>query len=153
MSSIAELAESAGPAVVGLRGGARGGSGVAIAPDRVLTLASRLRAEQVEVVRADGETVAGRVLATDPDLDIAVIEASTGPAPVLRWSEDGRPAIGTPVVALGDPGGGGLRVTAGAVSARPFTLRGRHGRPLPGVIEHTAPLPRGAGGGPLLATD
>jgi serine protease Do len=153
MTRIAELAESAGPGVVGLRGGARGGSGVVIAPDRVLTLASRLRAEQVEVVRADGETVTGTVLATDADLDVAVIEAPTAGAPVLRWSEDGSPGIGTEVIALGDPGGSGLRVTAGSVSARPLTLRGRHGRPLPGVIEHTAPLPRGAGGGPLLAAD
>jgi serine protease Do len=153
MTSIVELADSAGPAVVGLRGGARGGSGAVIAPDRVLTLASRLRAEQVEVIRGDGETVSGTVLASDPDLDVAIVRAPTAGAPVLRWSEAGAPAIGTEVIALGDPGGSGLRVTAGAVSARPLTLRGRHGRPVRGVIEHTAPLPRGAGGGPLLAAD
>src|SRR5690349_7452388 len=122
MSRIAELAESAGAAVVGLRGGARGGSGVAIAPDRILTLASRLRSEEVKVVRADGETVAGTVLATDADLDVAVIEAPMGGATVLRWNEDGPPAIGTEVIALGNPGGSGLRVTGGAVSARPLTL-------------------------------
>jgi serine protease Do len=122
-----------------------------IAPGRVLTLASRLRADEVEVVLASG-TAEGTVLATDPDLDVAVIEVDTGDAPVLDWS-DATVAIGTPVVALGDPGGSGLRATAGAVSAAPLTLRGRRGRPLPGVIEHTAPLPRGAGGGPLLDAD
>jgi serine protease Do len=149
---VASLVSSAGPAVVGLRGGARGGSGVVIAPGRVLTLASRLRAAEVEVVLGSGATAAGTVLATDPDLDVAVLEVDTGDAPVLDWS-DATAEIGTPVVALGDPGGSGLRATSGAVSAGPLTLRGRRGRPLPGVIEHTAPLPRGAGGGPLLDAD
>jgi serine protease Do len=147
--NIAEIATTAGPAVVGLRGGARGGSGVVIAPDRVLTLASRLRTAEVEVVFGSGATGDGTVLGTDADLDVALIAVPTGDAPVLEWS-DATVDIGADVVALGDPGGGGLRVTAGTVSARPLTLRGRRGRPLPGVIEHTAPLPRGSGGGPLL---
>jgi serine protease Do len=125
---------------------------VVIAPGRVLTLASRLRAAEVEVVLGSGATAAGTVLATDPDLDVAVLEVDTGDTPVLDWS-DATAEIGTPVVALGDPGGSGLRATSGAVSAGPLTLRGRRGRPLPGVIEHTAPLPRGAGGGPLLDAD
>jgi serine protease Do len=148
---IAEIAGSAGPAVVGLRGGARGASGVVVAAGRVLTLASRLRGSDVEVVFGSGETAAGTALATDHDLDVAILDVPTGDAPALAWSDDPAPRIGTAVVALGDPGGSGLRVTAGAVSARPLTLRGRRGRPLTGVIEHTAPLPRGAGGGPLLA--
>jgi serine protease Do len=143
---IAEIAASAGPAVVGLR---RDGSGVVVAAGRVLTLASRLRSPEVEVVLRSGSTVTGTVLATDHDLDVAVLEADTGDAPALGWSE-ATAAIGDRVLALGDPGGSGLRATAGAVSAAPLTLRGRRGRPLPGVIEHTAPLPRGAGGGPLL---
>jgi serine protease Do len=149
---IAEIAESAGPAVVGLRGGARGASGVIVAAGRVLTLASRLRGSDVEVVFGSGETAAGTVLGTDHDLDVAILDVPTGDAPALAWSDQSL-EIGAEVVALGDPGGSGLRVTAGAVSARPLTLRGRRGRPLAGVIEHTAPLPRGAGGGPLVATD
>jgi S1-C subfamily serine protease len=93
------------------------------------------------------------VLASDHDLDVAIVDVPTGDAPALAWSDAGAPAIGTAVAALGDPGGSGLRATQGAVSARPLTLRGRRGRPLGGVIEHTAPMPRGAGGGPLLAAD
>jgi S1-C subfamily serine protease len=41
-------------------------------------------------------------------------------------------------------------VTAGAVASAPQSLRGPRGRLLEGLIEHTAPLPRGSGGGPLL---
>jgi S1-C subfamily serine protease len=147
---VASLASTAGPAIAGLRGG---GSGVVVAAGRVLTLASRLRSAEVEVVFGD-RTATGTVLGTDPDLDVAVIEVDTGDAPALQWSDaTGPPPIGTPVLALGDPGGSGLRATAGAVSSGPLTLRGRRGRPLAGVIEHTAPLPRGAGGGPLLDAD
>jgi serine protease Do len=54
------------------------------------------------------------------------------------------------VFALADPGARGLRVTAGAVSSEPQSLRGPRGRLVEGLIEHTAPLPRGSAGGPLL---
>jgi serine protease Do len=124
-----------------------------VAAGRVLTLAGRLRGPDVEVAFGTGDTRAGTVLATDADLDVAVVDVPTGDAPALAWSSAGPPSIGAVVVALGDPGGSGLRVTAGAVSARPLTLRGRRGRPVAGVIEHTAPLPRGSGGGPLLDAD
>ena len=50
--------------------------------------------------------------------------------------------------ALGDPGTG-LRVTEGRVSAAALQIRSHTGRSL-AAIEHTAPLPRGSGGGPLL---
>jgi serine protease Do len=44
-------------------------------------------------------------------------------------------------------------VTAGAVTSAPQSLRGPRGRTLEGLIEHTAPLPRGSAGGPLLDED
>jgi serine protease Do len=57
------------------------------------------------------------------------------------------------VVALGNPGGRGLRVTLGFVSSGPRSFRGPRGRRVAGAIEHTAPLPRGSSGGPLLTSD
>jgi serine protease Do len=53
-------------------------------------------------------------------------------------------------VALADPGGRGLRATPGFVSAAPRQFRGPRGRRIEGGIEHTAPLPRGSSGGPLV---
>jgi serine protease Do len=90
------------------------------------------------------------VLASDPDLGVSVLDAATGDAPALPWAQAPSPAIGTRVFALADPAGRGLRVTAGAVASGPQSLRGPRGRLLEGLIEHTAPLPRGSGGGPLL---
>jgi S1-C subfamily serine protease len=151
--SLTETVPHIASSVVGLRRGARGGSGVVIAPGRVLTLAHHLRADEVEVAFAGGRTAHGAVVGRDPDLDLAVLEVDTGDAAPIRWAGDGAPGIGAPVIAAADPGGSGLRVTAGAVSAEPTRLRGRRGRPVEGVLEHTAPLPRGAGGGPLLDED
>lgn len=148
--SLEELVPQIAPSVVGLRRGARGGSGLVLAPGRVLTLAHHLRGDEVAVLFAGGRTAPGRLAGRDPDLDLAVLEVDTGDAPPVRWAEGDAPGIGAPVVAAADPGGGGLRVTAGAVSSAASRLRGRRGRPVAGVLEHTAPLPRGSGGGPLL---
>jgi serine protease Do len=149
--TIASLASDAGPAVVGLRGRARRGTGLVVARDRVLTLARNLRREGVSVTFADGGQQDARLLGIDHDLGIAVLAAPTGEAPVLSFVEAAEPpAIGASVFALADPGGRGLRVTSGAVTSSPRSLRGPRGRVLDGLIEHTAPLPRGSGGGPLL---
>jgi serine protease Do len=53
------------------------------------------------------------------------------------------------VVGLARPGGRALRVTHGFVSTDQREVRGPRGRRVP-AIEHTAPLPRGSSGGPLL---
>ena len=52
--------------------------------------------------------------------------------------------------ALARLGDGGLRVTAGAVSALGRSFRGPRGRRIAGSIEHTAAVARGSAGGPLV---
>ena len=149
--TVEQLALTAGRGVVGLEGGPRAGSGVVLEPGRVLTLARNLRGGEVGVVFGDGRRESAALAGSDPDLGLAVLEADTREAPPSAWpAAPAAPAIGAPVFALADPGGGGLRVTSGAVSAGPRSLRGPRGRLLEGLIEHTAPLPRGSAGGPLL---
>jgi len=148
---ITTTAERVGPSVVGLGRGWGRGSGVVIAPGQVLTSAHNLRAEEVTVVRADGERETARVTATDPDLDLALLTLDTGDAPAIEWPADGAsPTLGTPVVALANPGGRGLRATLGFVSVAGRRFRGPRGRRVEGAIEHSAPLPRGSSGGPLV---
>ena len=148
---ITTTAERVGPSVVGLGRGWGRGSGVVIAPGQVLTSAHNLRAEEVTVVRADGERETARVTATDPDLDLALLTLDTGDAPAIEWPADGTsPTLGTPVVALANPGGRGLRATLGFVSVAGRRFRGPRGRRVEGAIEHSAPLPRGSSGGPLV---
>lgn len=150
-AAIAAVAERVGPAVVGLGAGWGRGSGVVVAPGRVLTVAHALRGAEPTLTLGDGRRVIGRVLAADPDRDVAVLEADTGDIRPVEWRpEDADLAIGRPVIALADPGGSGLRATPGYVASLGRRFRGPRGRWVRDAIEHTAPLPRGSAGGPLV---
>jgi S1-C subfamily serine protease len=151
-SAVQATAERNGPAVVGLGRGWGVGSGVVIAPGRVLTNAHNLRHDETTVTFEDGRVETGRVAGSDSDLDVAVIDVDTGDITPVQWPSDGEtpPQIGRAILALGNPGGRGLRVTPGFISSTARSFRGPRGRRVRGAIEHTAPLPRGSSGGPLL---
>jgi serine protease Do len=151
--AIAGAAERVGPSVVGLGRGWGLGSGVVIGEGHVLTNAHNVRREQVTVVFADGRRETGEWTAADPDLDLAVISVDTGDAAPVAWEPGDAPGTGTPVLALANPGGRGLRTTLGFVTSEGRSFRGGRGRRIAGAIEHTAPLPRGSSGGPLVDVD
>jgi serine protease Do len=152
--AIAGAAERVGPSVVGLGRGWGHGSGVVIAEGHVLTSAHNLRRDEVTVSFADGRREKAAVAGVDADLDLAVLAVDTGDAPTVTWDpSDEELGIGTGVVALANPGGRGLRATLGFVSSGGRSFRGPRGRRIRGAIEHTAPLPRGSSGGPLVDTD
>ena len=150
-TGLQQAANRPGDAVVGLGRGWGVGSGFVFAPGRVLTSAHNLRHEDVTISFSDGRSETGRVAGTDPDVDIAVIDVDTGDMSPVDWPEGTQaPGIGHAVFALGNPGGRGLRVTPGFVSSAARSFRGPRGRRITGAIEHTAPLPRGSSGGPLI---
>jgi serine protease Do len=148
---IGEIAERVGPSVVGIGNRWRGGSGVVIAENRVLTNAHNLHGDEVTVTFADGRTAAATALGVDADGDLAVIDVSTQGAPALMPAADAPElGLGTPVVALGNPNGHGPRVTLGFVSGTGRSFRGPRGRRVAGAVEHTAPLMPGSSGGPIV---
>src|SRR5579884_3348216 len=151
-SAIQAALEHIGPAVVGLRGRWGAGSGTVIAPGRVLTNAHNVHHPEVTVLFSDGRSETGRLIGTDIGLDLAVLEVDTGDVdPLPRPGDPAKSAvIGRPVLALANPGGRGLHVTPGFVSSVSASFRGPRGRTVSGGIEHTAPLPRGSSGGPLV---
>jgi len=169
--AIAGAAERVGPSVVGLGRGWGHGSGAVIADGHVLTSAHNLRRDEVTVVFSDGRREAATVAGLDTDNDLAVLAVDTGDAPAIAWEPQGGTSagedtgdvraqaaggelgIGAPVVALANPGGRGLRATLGFVSSGGRSFRGPRGRRIRGAIEHTAPLPRGSSGGPLVDPD
>ena len=148
-TSIRQHAEGAGSSVVGIGQRWGVGSGIVLAEGRVLTNAHNVRGSHVTVTFADGHTAEGTVAGTDVDGDLAVVQVETGQAPVLPWATDA-PAIGTPVFALANPGGRGLRVTFGFISGIDRSFRGPRGLRITGSLEHTAPLLPGSSGGPVL---
>jgi serine protease Do len=138
-----------GSAVVGVGRGWRVGSGTVIAPGRVLTAAHRA-ADRTAVTFSDGREEVADPVAADADLDLAVVAVETADVKPVEWAGPEAAALGAPVVALGNPGGRGLRATLGFVAAADRSFRGSRGRRVSGALEHTAPLPRGSAGGPLL---
>jgi serine protease Do len=154
-SAIAGAAERVGPAVVGLRRGWGGGCGVVFGPGRVVTSAHNLRDDELTVIFAGGRSEAGRVTGYDLDLDLAVVAVDTGDtAPIELPAPGAEPvAVGRAVLALANPGGSGLHVAPGFVTSARASFRGPRGRRIRDAIEHTAPLPRGSSGGPLVDLD
>lgn len=150
--TVQRIADQVGPSVVGV--GRRGphGSGVVIADGTVLTNAHNIRRDTVTVTFGDGRTEKGQVVGADYDADLAVVSVDTGDTPVIDTS-DSVVDLGTPVVALSNPGGMGLRVTVGYVSGTERSFRGPRGRVIKGSLEHTAPLLPGSSGGPVVDRD
>jgi serine protease Do len=146
---IGSIAESVGPSVVGIGNRWRGGSGVVIGENRILTNAHNLQGDEVTITFADGRSADATVAGVDAEGDLAVLEAPTNGASALTLGT-AAPAVGTPVVALGNPNGHGPRITFGFVSGTGRSFRGPRGRRIGGSIEHSAPLPRGSSGGPLV---
>jgi S1-C subfamily serine protease len=149
-ASIRELAAGAGSSVVGIGQRWGAGSGVVFGDGKVLTNAHNVRGDRVTVTFADGRTAEGTVAGRDHDGDLAVIDVDTSGVPVLPWADAATAELGTPVFALANPGGRGLRVTFGFVSGVERTFRGPGGRRITGSLEHTAPLLPGSSGGPVL---
>ena len=149
-SSIRAVVDRVGPSVVGLGRGWGRGSGVIVAPGRILTNAHNLRGEDVTVTFEDGRSQRAQVLGVDPDGDLAVLGADTGDADPIRFGDATGLGAGSVVFALANPGGRGLRATLGLVSATDRSFRAPRGRRFRGAIEHSAPLPRGSAGGPLV---
>src|SRR3954447_5715706 len=149
-STITGVAARVGPSVVGLGRGWAAGSGVVIAPGQVATVAHAVRRDEPTVRFGDGRRAEATIAGVDRDANVAVLNVDTGDTPAIEPA--GEPSgLGAPVIALADPSGRGLRATLGFVtSAQPRSVRGPSGRRLNGALEHSAPLPRGSSGGPLV---
>ena len=146
------MLEGVAPSVVRVgRHGGRG-CGVVIGDGLVATNAHNLRGEQALVTFADGRqevaTVAGSMSTA-----ILPSSGSTPPAPPRSpWSSDGG-STGDVVFAVTRSAAGGERVSFGMVSGTERAFRGPRGRRIKGSLEHTAPLPRGSSGSPVVSLD
>ena len=84
--AVREVAERAGPSVVGIGRGRGRGSGIVLADGLVATNAHNIRGEETTVVFAGDRSAVGRVAGVDVDADLAVIAVDTGGAPAIAWA-------------------------------------------------------------------
>jgi S1-C subfamily serine protease len=155
--AVIAAVDKVGPAVVSLslerrRSGGGMGSGVLIAPDGyVLTNAHVVDgASGVEATFTDGRTLDARVVGLDRPTDLAVVRGSGSSLPYATMGTASRLRQGQLVVAIGNPLGFQSTVSTGVVSATERGLRGRDGRMVENLVQHTAPLNPGNSGGPLV---
>jgi S1-C subfamily serine protease len=113
-------------------------------------------AKKVGVIFADGTESEATVMATQPENDLAVLQAKTVPddlpAATLRSTKD--LALGDEVIAVGFPFGIGPSVTSGVVSGLRREYRSPEGkRLLTNLIQFDAAANPGNSGGPLVTMD
>jgi serine protease Do len=140
--------DTVAPSVVRIgRAGGRG-CGVVVADGLVATNAHNLRDRTTTVTFADGRAVQAEITGVDVDGDLAVLRVDTAGAPAVEFGDG--PETGDVVFAVTQAAAGGPRVSFGLVSGTQRAFRGPRGRRITGSIEHSAPLPRGSSGSPLV---
>ena len=109
-------------------------------------------ASTIEVSFSNQETVAAKVVGSDPSTDLALLEVDVDAKALtplsLANSDDVK--VGDPVVAIGNPFGLERTVTAGIVSALQRELRAPNNYTIDHVIQTDAPINSGNSGGPLI---
>lgn len=144
-------ADRVGPSVVRIgRGGGRG-CGLVVADGLVATNAHNLRDRTTTITFADGRQAQGELAGADLEGDLAVLRVDTADVPAA--SLGGTVHTGDAVFAVARAAAGGTRVSFGLVSGTERAFRGPRGRRIRGSVEHSAPLPRGSSGSPLVDAD
>jgi 2-alkenal reductase len=113
-----------------------------------------------EIVFASGDRLRGRLVGSDADSDLAVLQVESLPDGVepLPLAEPDNLQVGQFVVAIGNPFGEQGSMSVGIVSGLGRSLRSQRGQSgvggtaysLPSVIQTDAPINPGNSGGPLL---
>ena len=158
--TVAGVAEAVGPAVVrveSLSSNRRAGlgSGVVIANDGLILTNSHVvaGAKRLRLSFSEGGETEAFALGDDPDTDLALLRAELPRGAVAARLGDSKTLKrGHLVIAIGNPLGFELTVTAGVVSALGRSLRGNNGRLIDDVIQTDAALNPGNSGGPLVSS-
>jgi putative serine protease PepD len=155
-TQVGRVYDSAGPGVVSVQAGARGGTGfVARADGTIVTNAHVVAGAETAQVRFgdSGEQVDAEVLGTDVSTDLAVLRVdpgSVGPLRPLPLANSERVRVGDAVVAIGHPFGLDRTATAGIVSGVGREIQAPDGFQIDEVIQTDAPINPGNSGGPLV---
>ncbi|MGE3103913.1 MAG: DegQ family serine endoprotease [Lysobacterales bacterium] len=105
-------------------------------------------ADDIEVTLADGRTLKARLIGTDPDSDVALIEIPAERLSAVPLADSSGLRVGDFVVAIGNPFGLGQTVTSGIVSA--LGRSGLQGLGVQNFIQTDASINPGNSGGALV---
>jgi S1-C subfamily serine protease len=111
------------------------------------------QAQQVTVIFYNGIEAPAKIIGTDPDSDLAVIQVDTlaGDAHPLALGDSDQAQVGQWVVAIGNPFGLGSSLTTGILSALGRTIpTGVTPFSIPQALQTDAAINPGNSGGPLI---
>jgi serine protease Do len=126
------------------------GSGFIIDPSGIIVTNKHVidGALEIRVLFSDGERVPARLVAVAAMLDLAVLKVDVDHSlPVLKWGNSEALQVGDGVLAIGNPLGLGMAVSAGIVSA---LNRDIQDTPFDNYIQTDAAINHGNSGGPLV---
>ena len=127
------------------------GSGVIVNAEKGYVLTNNhviARADEIAVGLKDGRSLEAKLIGTDPDTDLAVIQIPAENLTALRLADTDELQVGDFVVAVGNPFGLGQTVTSGIVSALGRT--GLRGLEYQNFIQTDASINPGNSGGALI---
>ena len=127
------------------------GSGVIVDAENGYVLTNNhviARADEISVGLKDGRSLEAKLIGTDPDTDLAVIQISPENLTALQLADTDNLQVGDFVVAVGNPFGLGQTVTSGIVSALGRT--GLRGLEYQNFIQTDASINPGNSGGALI---
>jgi serine protease Do len=128
------------------------GSGFIIDPSGIIVTNHHVIASalDIKVIFLNGDRVNGRLVAIAPMTDLAVVKVDVDQTlPALKWASS-EILVGDGVLAIGNPLGFGMSVSAGIVSA---LHRDIHDTPFDDYIQTDAAINHGNSGGPLVNLD
>ena len=127
------------------------GSGVIVDAEKGYVLTNNHvieRADEIAVGLKDGRSLQAKLIGTDPDTDLAVIQIPAENLTALPLADTSELQVGDFVVAVGNPFGLGQTVTSGIVSALGRT--GLRGLEFQNFIQTDASINPGNSGGALI---
>ena len=126
------------------------GSGVIVGPSGYILTNNHVveKANRLKVELSDGRDFTGKVVGSDPQTDVAVVNIDASSLPTLPFANSDSARVGDLCFAIGNPFGQDHTVTMGIVSAKGRTLE--RGTYLQNFIQTDAAINPGNSGGALI---
>ena len=127
------------------------GTGIVVTATGTILTANHVISDggSVTITFSDGTDAAAAVASNDPKIDIATLTPAKLPEVVVPAVLGGGVAVGSDVVAIGNPLGFAYSTTSGIVSGLDRTAKTKVGE-FSGLIQFDAAVNPGSSGGPLL---